>query len=178
MPPRHSTGNSQTVIALPSLISLSPDHAYLLGGVVVFYLSNLFLGASVGAARKQYGIQYPHLYATRGMFLGKDGQVDEARWEADGVKFNLVQRGHQHLTETEPTALALMLSCGVFYPAYAATWGLVWVAGSLAYAFGYATKPENRFFGEALFIPASLAWIYGLYCAGTALLDGRPVVVD
>ncbi|KAH9254464.1 hypothetical protein BASA81_007577 [Batrachochytrium salamandrivorans] len=155
-----------------SVVTLRAEHAYLLVGVVGFYFANGILGATIGAARSRHGIKYPNLYATRGMFIGEDGKVDEKKWEEHGVKFNQAQRGHQHLTETEPTALALMLSCGVFYPTYAAVWGAVWVVGSLMYGFGYAVSPNYRLVGEALYIPASLAWVYGLYCAASVLQQG------
>lgn len=151
--------------------TLQPAHAYVLASVIAMYFANLALSMLVYSARVAHGIHFPNLYATRGMFIDKDGKVDEKKWEEHGVRFNQCQRGHQHLSETEPTALALMLTCGVFYPAYSAAWGMAWVVGSLIYGFGYAYQPTYRFLGEALYAPATLAWIYGLYSAACDLLN-------
>lgn len=156
-------------------ITLVPQHSYLLACVAAFYLTNFVLGASIGAARKRHGIKYPDLYATRGMFIGEDGKVDEKKWEEHGVKFNQAQRGHQHITETESSGLALMLTTGLFYPTYAATWGAAWVVGTLAYGFGYAHAPNFRMPGSLLVLTANIAWMYGLYCAGTAVYRGTPI---
>lgn len=58
---------------------------------------------------------------------------------------------------------------------YAATAGLMWILGTLGYAYGYGVEPKYRLFGEALYVPAQWAWIYGIYCAGRALYTGSPI---
>lgn len=116
----------------------------------------------------------PNLYASPGLFLTEDGKVDQKKFEDQGVEFNKRQRGHQHMFETNADAYALLLTCGLFYPRYAAQWGLMWIAGTIGYFVGYSIKPSYRVFGEALYLPAHFAWIYGLYCAGKAIYSGTP----
>jgi len=107
--------------------------------------------------------------------VGEDGKIDLAKWEANGVEFNKRQRGHQHMFETNADAYALLLTCGLFYPKYAAQWGLMWVIGTFGYAIGYSIKPGYRVYGELFYIPANIGWMYGIYCAGRALYTGSPL---
>lgn len=120
-------------------------------------------------------IQYPNLYASPGLYLTEDGKIDKKKWEEKGVEFNKRQRGHQHMFETVADSYALMLTCGFFYPAYAAKWAIAWVLGTIGYAYGYAIHPEKRYYGEILYLAAQIAWAYGLYCAGKAIYDGTPL---
>ena len=126
-------------------------------------------------ARGTYKIPLPALYATHGMFIEKDGGLNKEEYESRGVEFNKRQRGHQHMFENVSDAYGLMMLCGIFYPKYAAQWGVAWIAGTLLYGIGYAKQPNFRLFGEALYIPANIAWIYGLYCAGTAVWNSKPL---
>ncbi|KAH9254467.1 hypothetical protein BASA81_007580 [Batrachochytrium salamandrivorans] len=154
-------------------ITLVPEHAYVMAAAASFYLATFVLGATIGSARKRHGIKYPDLYATRGMFIGEDGKVDEKKWEEHGVKFNQAQRGHQHIMETDSTAYAFLLTVGLFYPAYSAKVGAVWVVGTLAYGFGYASSPKHRTPGSLLVLMSNIAWLYGLYSAGSAVYQGK-----
>ena len=84
---------------MPSTVTLGPDHAYVIGSVVAMYFTNQFLGSTVTRARAKYGVKLPSLYAAPGLFLTKDGQLDNVAWEERGVEFNKAQRGHQHMFE-------------------------------------------------------------------------------
>jgi MAPEG family len=119
-------------------------------------------------------VQIPNLYASPGLFLLSDGRIDVEKWQAQGIEFNKHQRGHQHMFETNADAYALLLSCGLFYPRYAAGWGVMWIIGTIGYYIGYSIKPGYRAYGQAFYFPAITAWIYGLYCAGKALHYGTP----
>lgn len=157
------------------MITLGPDHALLLAAAVGFHFTNQVLGARVSFGRKKFGVHYPSLYATHGMFISKDGQVDMREYEARGVEFNKLQRGHQHMFETVADAYALMLLCGLFYPKYSVQWGFVWTLGTLLYGVGYSVDPSWRLMGQMLCLPANCGWIYGLYCAGSALWNSQPL---
>ena len=109
------------------------------------------------------------------MYLLPNGSVDEEKWKNNGVKFNMYQRGHQHLCETLPDAYALLLVCGLFYPKYAAQWGAMWVIGSIGYALGYSVKPSYRVYGEVFYVPANIGWLYGVFCAARAIYSGTPL---
>ena len=134
------------------------------------YFTNFGLGAQVDAARAKYKIiKPPNMYATKGMFFTKGGEFDEKGWVEIGEAFNRRQRGHQHLHESLADAYALMILCGLFYPLYSAKLSVLYCAGSIVYAIGYAIAPQHRLWGEVLYFPALFGWMYGLYCAGTML---------
>ena len=156
-------------------ITLQPEHAYVLACLPGMALVNFVLGGLVGVAREKYGVRVPQLYATRGMFIDENGKVDDEKFKKNGIEFNKVQRGHQHMTETYAEALALLLTCGLFYPKYAAQWGVSWIVGTFLYAIGYSYKPSYRVIGEVFYVPANWAWIYGIYCAAHALYYGKPI---
>jgi hypothetical protein len=63
-------------------INFVVSHAYLLIVTVMTFILHTYLGGRVGAARKKYNVQLPHLY--------------EAADDKGGVKspFNNYQRGH------------------------------------------------------------------------------------
>lgn len=107
--------------------------------------------------------------------MTEDGKIDQKKWEEKGIEFNKRQRGHQHMFENIADAYALLLTCGLFYPKYAATWALSYIAGTLIYSVGYSIKPNYRVFGSVFFLSANIAWIYGLYCAGTAVYNGKAI---
>nr|QPM92676.1 microsomal Glutathione S-transferase [Procambarus clarkii] len=92
------------------------------------------MGVKVMKARETYKVEYPALYASES--------------NAEGKKFNCVQRGHQNTLENYPQFL-LMLGLGsIKYPLISSIGGAVWLAGRIAYFEGYSTgKPENRRLG-------------------------------
>jgi len=153
-------------------VTLQPDHAYVLAMVGAIHLTNVVLGGTIGLARKKYGVAYPNLYATHGMYI-KDGKLDEREWLTKGEEFNKRQRGHQHMLETIGDVYAMMITCGFFYPTYAAQLGVMWILGSIVYAYGYSVEPKARSFGQMIYLPAHLGWFYGLYCAGSAIYYGK-----
>ena len=158
---------------MPTTVTLVPDHALVMAAAVGIWAVNQILGARVNVARSRLAIKVPSLYATHGMFL-KDGKFDEEAWERRGVEFNKYQRGHQHMFENNTDAYGLLLLCGFFYPRYAAQWGGLWLLGTLMYGIGYSIKPTYRLPGEVLYFPAYFGWIYGIYCAGSAVWNSTP----
>lgn len=72
--------------------------------------------------------------------------------------------------ENLPDAYALMILCGLFYPLYSAKLAVAYCIGSIVYAAGYAIAPQYRVVGEAVYYPAIIGWIYGLYTAGSMLI--------
>jgi len=86
-----------------------------------------YLGSKVMAARKKYDVPYPAMY-------------DNSKPE-----FNCVQRGHQNAVENYPTALLMLLLGGVKHPVVATVGGIVYFAGRITYASGYASgDPKKR----------------------------------
>jgi glutathione S-transferase len=156
-------------------VALQPDFAFVLLAVVGIHTTNMVLGLIVGKARKQFKVTYPNLYATRGDYIGEGGTLDEKAWK-EGIRFNRVQRGHQQFLETIGDAYILLVLCGLFYPRYAALWAIPFIVGRFVYAFGYRLRAIYRLAGEALYLPAVFAWIYGLYTAGTAIHSGAATV--
>lgn len=157
-------------------ITLQPDHALLMPVVVGIFLTNFVLGGMVGAARNKYKIKVPNLYATPAMYWNaKEKTIDMDKFESEGQAFNQVQRGHQHMFEGVADAYALLFACGLFYPRYAAQWGVMYIAGTLLYAMGYTVQPKYRVLGELLYFPAIIGWIYGCYTAGTAVYYGGKI---
>jgi glutathione S-transferase len=97
------------------------------------------MATKVMAARKQYGVKYPDLYA--------DPNNKNAKL------FNCVQRGHQNSLENLPTFYTLMILSGLKYPVYTAIAGLFYNAGRVLYLNGYATgDPKKRMQGGIMYI--------------------------
>lgn len=72
-------------------VVLQPEYAYVLAAAVGIYLTNMFLGFTIGPARKKYGVTYPDMYGTRGDCIDAAGKFDEKRWK-ELTEFNKVQR--------------------------------------------------------------------------------------
>eukprot|EP01116_Phalansterium_solitarium_P002662 TRINITY_DN1281_c0_g1_i1.p1 TRINITY_DN1281_c0_g1~~TRINITY_DN1281_c0_g1_i1.p1 ORF type:complete len:149 (+),score=43.33 TRINITY_DN1281_c0_g1_i1:98-544(+) len=116
-------------------ITVPSEYGYVVGVAASTGFFLLYLGSKVGAARKKYDVKYPTMY------------VDQAIAEKDKGKhiFNCVQRGHQNALEIYPTVLALLLLGGLKHPLVCSVSGVVWMAGRLLYAQGYATgEPSKR----------------------------------
>lgn len=146
---------------MPFHITLQSDHQYVLAGLVAMYFCNAVLGGRVDAARGKYKVPVGQLYATQALYM-TSGKFEEDKWKENGEAFNRVQRGHQHLHEYLADSYAVYLVCGLFYPAYAAKFVPLFVLGNLGYAIGYSIKPGYRVFGEMLYFPAIIGWIYGV----------------
>ena len=79
-------------------------------------------------ARKEFGVEYPNLYAT-----------PVYHKEADA--FNRVQRGHQAvLVESLPSFTISALVAGVCYPITMSITGIAWSIGAYLFQLGYADK--------------------------------------
>mmetsp|Transcript_5516 Transcript_5516/g.15213 ORF Transcript_5516/g.15213 Transcript_5516/m.15213 type:complete len:182 (-) Transcript_5516:133-678(-) len=90
------------------------------------------LGMKVGMARSQYNVQYPTVYAT-----GTD---------ANSIKFNCIQRGHQQALETYTSFVVLSLLGGATHPFFVTAAGIAWIVGRWKWAEGYATgDPTARY---------------------------------
>ncbi|XP_063396569.1 glutathione S-transferase 3, mitochondrial-like isoform X2 [Mytilus trossulus] len=98
---------------------LPKEYGYVvLTGVASTFLLQ-WMTYKVIVARKKYKIWYPTLYS------------------ADNEKFNCVQRVHQNTLEGYPTYLMLLFAGGLQYPKTCAAAGWIWIAGKVAYAYGY-----------------------------------------
>jgi len=119
----------------PSAVAAMLPRAYglvALVNVVGAAFAVVALGLKVGAARTECGVDLPAMYAT-----GTD---------ARSVRFNCVQRGHQHALESLPALLAASMVGGVRYPVSVAAFGLLWIKARFAWAHGYASgDPKKRY---------------------------------
>ncbi|XP_065635651.1 uncharacterized protein LOC112015493 [Quercus suber] len=75
---------------------LPKEYGYVAFVLVFDCLSNLWMAAQVGKARKRFKVPYPTLYALESE--NKDAKL-----------FNCVQRGHQHSLEMMPMFFMLMV---------------------------------------------------------------------
>lgn len=125
-------------------LEIKPEFGYVLGVAAASYLVHTFyMGFGVGAARKKFGIKYPHMYAD------KDNCSDEKARNT----FNCVQRAHQNSLENYPAFLAMLALGGAKYPITAAVGGTVYLLGRIAYFQGYSTgKPDARMRGAFNYI--------------------------
>ena len=106
--------------------------AVILVNVIGASLALVTLSFKVSAARKEYKVDLPAMYAT-----GKDKK---------SVTFNCIQRGHQQALETFPTILASSLIGGIRYPLSVWLFGCGYIKARLEWAKGYASgDPQNRY---------------------------------
>ena len=121
----------------------------------VLFFVNLYMGISVGAARKKFGIAYPSLYAVPGTPRAYAPAAEAKAADAtsqplselctpeDAYKFNCVQRGHQNSVENYPIIVSLaIISWGFPIPAGFAL--LSWALGRIFYFGGYSSGVESR----------------------------------
>jgi len=97
----------------------------MLSATALPFITNLFLGGPVMAARKKFDVQYPNLYATPGHHKHAD-------------EFNRVQRGHQNLFESLPHVISMILVGGLKYPLFCAACGVLYSLGSYLFLVGYS----------------------------------------
>jgi glutathione S-transferase len=136
--------------------------------IVVFLLSAgvlLYLAAMVDRARRKYDVPAPIMYTT-----------DEKK-----LKFNQIQRGHQHNLENYPQFAIMLLLSGIEHPIIASIAGLVYCVGMVAYAWGYQQGVAGYRYGfmkvpayfGLMFITAKLAFhqlkLYGTGAVGSVL---------
>lgn len=120
-------------------MDIKPAFGYVAGVVAISTLVHHgYMAFKVTAARKKYGIKYPHLYA----------DASNCPNEEFRHRFNCVQRGHQNCIENEAPFLALLIAAGLKHPITASVAGLTYVAGKILYMQGYATgNPDKRMNG-------------------------------
>ncbi|CAG8495428.1 9470_t:CDS:2 [Funneliformis caledonium] len=120
------------------LIELTKEFGYvILTGVASVFLTT-YLGVKVGRARKNAGIPYPHVYATK----------EECEKDEKNMLFNCYQRAHQNTLEVYPGFLLLLLAGGIKYPVISSVAGGIWILGRLFFAWGYYSgNPKNRLRG-------------------------------
>ena len=112
------------------VLALRPAHGLPIVAGVGTWMSGMWMSGKVMAARKQYGIKYPKLYAD-----ASDGEA--------GHKFNCIQRGHQNTLENMPMILLFTGITSVFYPATGAAFLGIWTVGKVLYFNGYASGDPN-----------------------------------
>ncbi|XP_062150902.1 uncharacterized protein LOC133859501 [Alnus glutinosa] len=111
---------------------LPKEYGYVAIVLVFYCFLNLWMGAQVGKARKQFKVPYPTLYASESE--NKDAKL-----------FNCVQRGHQNSLEMMPMFFMLMILGGMRHPCACAGLGLLYTVTRFFYFKGYATgDPQKR----------------------------------
>jgi len=116
-------------------ITLPAEFGFVGASIVATGYLTLWQTIKVSRARKQANIKYPQLYAEKA----------EAAASADVMKFNCVQRAHQHTLELLPNVIFNTAFLGLFYPRIASTACLVWTLGTAVYTIGYSSgNPDNR----------------------------------
>ncbi|XP_053310691.1 microsomal glutathione S-transferase 3-like [Spea bombifrons] len=109
---------------------LPQNFAYVILTFFYSYVMIMYLGISVGRARKKYGIKYPQMYSDK-----------------DNI-FNCIQRAHQNTLEVYPVWILFQLIAGLAFPLSASVLGVIWVTSRFSYAWGYYTgDPEKRLKG-------------------------------
>ena len=150
---------------------------------VVFLFVHIYMGVSVGIARRRWHIPYPTMYAIAGTpryyaatmqpTSGKKGPAEAALpvepliTPEEAYGFNVVQRGHQNVVENMPFIVALLVGAWPF-PLIAAGLGLVQIIGRVLYFLGYSHNVESRQWGAILIYPSLLALV-GLNIAAAVL---------
>eukprot|EP01016_Furgasonia_blochmanni_P050784 TRINITY_DN7904_c0_g1_i1.p2 TRINITY_DN7904_c0_g1~~TRINITY_DN7904_c0_g1_i1.p2 ORF type:complete len:190 (+),score=22.21 TRINITY_DN7904_c0_g1_i1:166-735(+) len=97
------------------------------------------------------------------------GRYAQALSYKDWFQFNNAQRAHGNFVEQVGIMIPATLTAGLCYPTQAATLGLIYFIGRLAYTIGYQSEggPKNREFGA---FPAGFALMGNSFLAmGTAL---------
>jgi len=83
--------------------------------------------------RKAAGVRYPNAYAS-----AKEAEDNQAK-----LVFNAAQRAHANFSDAYPAFLITLLISGLKFPTISAGMGIVWIAGRVAYALGYARKDQT-----------------------------------
>ncbi|KAF6259335.1 microsomal glutathione S-transferase 3-like protein [Scenedesmus sp. NREL 46B-D3] len=119
-----------------AVVAIKPGFGYVLGTACAsYFVHHMYMSFKVVKARKQFGVEYPALYADN------SNCSDEKSCQT----FNCVQRAHQNSLENQPIFLALLTLSGLQYPVTAATFGGLYLAGRIGYVQGYSTgDPQKR----------------------------------
>ena len=112
-----------------------------------------------------------NLYATPGLFLNKDGSIDEKAFKSRGMAFNRYQRGHQHSLELSTDFATMFILAAFVDPMSAAYAGALYAAGTLLYGLAYPINPKLRVVGELLYIPGMFWLAYICGSAGYKLIS-------
>lgn len=116
-------------------VELVEGYGWVLISLFVNIILTQWMGFKVGAARKQFKVFYPTMYAVESE-------------NKDAKQFNCVQRGHQNTLEFMSTFVALLLLSGLQYPIIAALLGALYSVGRFQYFRGYSTgKAASRYQG-------------------------------
>jgi len=138
-------------------IEIPDDYAYVIAaaGATMF---PLFYGAvRVMRARKEYGVEYPNLYAP----------ADSKHKKA----FDCVQRGHQNTLENYAPTVMCGLMSGLAYPSASAALLTVWSVGRVAYIHGYAKgDPRGRSTGAMVSHLGDLPLFFMTFAAAWTLM--------
>lgn len=137
------------------------DYKYVLGALSVLPAFGMYLGITVGKARKTADVKLPLLFASE-----EDAAKDPLKH-----KFNCVQKSAMNFQEhVTPTVIGALVT-GTQFPRATAVALLVWITGRFFYHAGYSTgDPKKRsrgMFGtltQAVGILASLYSAYKLVC--------------
>ena len=131
-------------------------------GFFCFFLYNVWAGSKVSAARKQFGVPYPTLYAVPGtprVYGPKESyeasylELPELISDEDAFRFNCIQRGHQNTLESASPVIALALvSWGL--PIIAGFAFLLWVVSRFLYLLAYSRGPEGRSAALPYYLPS------------------------
>lgn len=142
-----------TARAVSALDLLPPQYGFVLASLASTAALLQWLAIRVALARREYGVDYPRMYADDGTEQGR--------------MFDCIQRAHQNTLETAPAQMVLISLLGMAHPVPAAAAQAAWVAGRVVYALGYSTgDPKARLPGVA---------VAGLVYVGTiaaALFEG------
>ncbi|RHZ88156.1 hypothetical protein Glove_26g256 [Diversispora epigaea] len=109
----------------------------IITGIVSIFVT-VYLGQSVGMARRKAGVPYPFMYAT----------AEEAKNDHKKMIFNCHQRAHLNTLEFYPQFLFILVMGGLKYPILSSIGGVIYILGRLAFAWGYQTgDPSKRLRG-------------------------------
>eukprot|EP00455_Lapot_gusevi_P041287 TRINITY_DN4772_c0_g1_i2.p1 TRINITY_DN4772_c0_g1~~TRINITY_DN4772_c0_g1_i2.p1 ORF type:complete len:152 (+),score=48.72 TRINITY_DN4772_c0_g1_i2:75-530(+) len=127
--------------------SLSKDFGYVMLTAAAIGFQCLLTGFSLGKARKLTGVKYPDM-----------GYCKHGLEEKDWTLINNYQRAHYNYVESVATILTFLVLSGLLYPCFAASCGLAYIVGRLAYTWGYQSSgPKGRMVGAIILDLALLA---------------------
>ncbi len=130
---------------MTDIISVLPkDFGLVVLATMGSYVATIMIGGKVMKGRKQYGVEYPNMYAS--VVETADGKVlTNAKDEKSAEKFNCIQRGHQNALENHYAIMVLTVLGGLAMPKVAAGSLGLWTAGAYLYAVNYCEGgPKNR----------------------------------
>nr|AFO84301.1 glutathione S-transferase [Prorocentrum minimum]AGO03486.1 microsomal glutathione S-transferase [Prorocentrum minimum] len=138
-----------------------PDNfGYCVVAVGVSWFMNFFLSIRVMQARKEYGVDYPFLYAESTNEHHRD--------------FNSVQRAHQNTLETWAPVSILCVVNGLAFPLLSTCFYCVWVLGRVVYGIGYSGGgPDGRKVGAVLSHLGDFPLLIMAFVSGFRMIAGK-----